>query len=607
MEVLLKRQAPRGKRRAKARQQAKAPQLKAEKRIRAKSIRGLDRIIDDIPGYNPRRDADGCWFDRKRAIAAIRFFQEQLHHVKGPKAGRLFELERWQQAIIANLFGWQRAGGKCPICGQANRPDIRRCGKCDLDLIRRRYRQAFIFVPRKNGKTPMAAGMILYMLDQDGEAGAEIYGAASEYKQAALVFDHARGMVLRDDSLRERYKIYAGQAKAIQRDDGSDDFSTYNVISSEAFSKHGYNTHAYVVDELHTQPNSDLIDTLETSTGARRQPLAIFITTSDYEREGSICNEKYAYACNVRDGVIPDSAFLPVIYEAEKDDDWTDSATWAKANPNLDVSVSREYIAMACKAAQQTPRLENVFKRLHLNLRTEQDVRWFSLERWDNCSGIVDANALKDQECWAGLDLSTTTDISAFCLIFPTAWQKAGEVASIAVLPFFWIPRDNAHERERRDHVPYVEWLKAGMIEGTGHNVIDYDVIRHRIGEIGTQYKIKEIAIDRWNATQLATQLQGDGFDVIGFGQGYASMSAPSKEFERLVLAGALAHGGHPVLRWMASNVAVETDAAGNVKPSKKKSAERIDGIVATIMALGRLMVRTEKKSVYASRGVKIL
>lgn len=522
------------------------------------------KLIREVPGYDPFAGADDYRFDSRKAAHVIRFFHDDLRHVKGEKAYTPFYLERWQQAIMANLFGWVR--------------------KSDG---RRRYRQAFIFVPRKNGKTPIAAGIVLYLLFEGNEPGAEIYGAASEYRQATFVFEHARGMVLQSKRLLDRCKIYSGQAKSIQL---TSDYSTYRVISSDAFTKHGFNCNAYIMDETHTQLNADLTDALETSVGARREPLGIHITTSDYEREGSICNELHAHASKVRDG-LHDPEFLPVIYEAADEDDWADPAVWGKANPNLGVSLSMDYLVSACEKAKRLPRYENVFKRLHLNIRTEQDVRWLPMEKWDECDDAIDEQELEGRACYAGLDLASTTDIAAFVLAFQ------GEDGRFDVLPFFWCPADGAHERERRDRVPYLTWSRQEHIEMTPGNVVDYDRIRERIVELGQRFEIQEIAIDRWNSTQLQTQLQGDGFDVVPFGQGFGSMTAPTKELEKLVLSGKISHGGHPVLRWMASNAAAEEDAAGNIKPSKKKSTEKIDGIVALIMALGRAMVSEDEES----------
>jgi phage terminase large subunit-like protein len=541
------------------------------------------RLICSLPGYDPYATKTKCRFDSKLARKAISFFHDRLRHVKGEKAGTPFYLERWQQAFIGNLFGWKI--------------QVARDGDGNLEW-RRRYREALLFVPRKNGKTPLAAGIVLYMLSEDGEPCAEIYGAASEYKQASLVFEHARGMVLQDPGakgsapLSKRCKIYSGQSKAIQL---ISDYSTYRVISSDAYSAHGYNTHAAVIDELHTHPTRDLVDTLTTSTGARRQPLIVHLTTSDFERPGSICNEKHDYAGKVRDGIIDDSAFLPVIFEASKDADWTSPKTWAKANPNLGVSVSLEYLERECQRAQEIPACENTFKRLHLNIRTEQDVRCINMEVWDECGEReFDPKDLLKKPCWAGLDLATTTDTTALVLLF-----KADD-GGFFILPFFWVPRETARERSRRDRIPYMDWIREGLIRTTEGNVTDYAVVRRDINDLGDQYGIREIAIDRnFQGAQLMIELGQDGFDVVPFGQGFHSMPAPTKAFLDAIVARKLYHNKNPVLRWMASNLAVEMNAPGDIKPSRKKSTEKIDGIVSCIMALGRAVAGIEKTAHY--------
>jgi phage terminase large subunit-like protein len=290
-----------------------------------------------------------------------------------------------------------------------------------------------------------------------------------------------------------------------------------------------------------------------------------------------------------------------VIYETTSDDDWTDPQIWAKANPNLGVSVSREYLQRECRRAIETPTYENNFKRLHLNLKTQQEVRWLPMHLWDapgNAAPLLEESRFRGRECFAGLDLSSTTDVSALVLLFKDT------DGGVTVLPMFWIPGDNAPQRERRDRVPYQTWARQGLITMTPGNVVDYEAIRTRINQLKSIYHIREIAVDPWNSTHLVTQLQGDGLQIVNFGQGFKSMTAPSKEWEKLVLCQKLRHGNNPVLRWMASNVAVEMDAAGNLKPSKKKSTERIDGIVAGIMALGRAMVHITPTCVYETRGI---
>ena len=543
-----------------------------------------------IPGYDPFDMAGDCWFDEEAAQLAIDFFQHPedgcLRHVEGGLAGELFKLEPWQQAIIGNLFGWKRYDEK----GREVR----------------RYREAFIYVPRKNGKTPLVAGICNYVLFCDGEAGAQIYSAAAEREQASLLFRHAKGMVEREPVLSARAKVFGGVGhRSIQLRD--DDASVYKVLSADADTKHGGNSHLVVIDELHAQPNRELVDVLQTSLASanRKQPMLIHITTADFDRE-SICNEKHAYACKVRDnGGDPnkpgyDPSFLPVIYEATPDDDWTTEATWEKANPNLGVSVSLDYLRRECKRAIETPSYQNTFKRLHLNIKTTNDAVFLDMNKWDALPPCSTPEQLEGRQCFGAFDLSTTWDITALVLLFPPeesdgVWEW---------LPFLWVPKENAQLRERRDRVPYLSWIEGGYVRATEGNVVDYDVVRRDINELGKKYNITKIARDRWNASQISTQLMGDGFEVVDFGQGFASMSSPTKELEALVISGRLANPNNPALRWMAGNTAVEQDAAGNLKPSKKKSTERIDGIVALVMAIGiGISEPLQQRSIYETPG----
>jgi len=546
------------------------------------------KLIRQIPGYDPVKSAaTGDRFNTDEAEDACDFFPSCLRHVKGARAGQPFELETWQQAIIANLFGWQR--------------------KNKAGRWVRRYRETFIMVGRKNGKTPLAAGVILYVLTCDGEPGAEIYGAAAEYGQASLVFDHAKGMVAQDDQLRAALKVYAGQSKAITMESA---FSSYKVISAEAFSKHGYNTHLYVIDEVHAQPDSELIDTLETSTAAREQPIAFLITTSDYEREDSICNEKHAYASAVRDnGGDPDkpghdSRFLPVVYEASIDDDWTDPAVWAKANPNIGVSMEEDYLPSKCCKAQESPRFLNTFLRLHLNVRTQQDTRWLSMEHWDACAGAVNLDELEGLPCVGAIDLAKTSDMTAVVLAFKH------EDDTISLVSSFFLPEAAAEHGRENDEL-YQRWATSGHLTLTSGNVADYEFIQAHVLECQKRFNVAEWPYDPWNATQFAQNLENQGLNVTEHRQGDISMSEPSKEFERLVMSHKIRHAGHPVLRWNVGNASVRTGPTGLIKPDKsggKKRGEnknKIDGLVASIMAIGRLLAQPEDTaSVYETRGL---
>jgi phage terminase large subunit-like protein len=537
-----------------------------------------------IPGYDPVATAlEGDRFDATFADNAVRFFHKYLTHVEGELAGKPFDLRPWQQAIVGCAFGWKRADGT------------------------RRYREVFQFVPRKNGKSTMLGGLINLVAFCDHEPGAQLYSAAAEREQAALVHRQAKGMILANAELSRGTRIYA-TFKSIEYPTGS----VYKALSADADTKHGLNVHFACIDELHNQPNRELVEVLMTGTGARRQPLIWHITTADYDRE-SICNEKYDYACKVRDGVIQESSFLPVIFEAGEDDDWTSEAVWAKANPNLGVSVSLDYLQRECKRAQEVPAYENTFKRLHLNMRTQQDVRWLSLEQWDLCAGLNEGETpaewlkrkeaeCEKRECYAAVDLSSISDVTAMLRVF------RDDDGGYTILPRFWLPEETAKVRDRKDRVPYLTWAREGFIRFTTGNRIDYRFIRQEINELSNIQTIKEVAFDPWNAQQLATQLgEEDGFEMVEFRQGTISMNEPCKELERLIGAKLIRHGGNPVLRWMVSNVCVKIDESNNLRPDKKRSTEKIDGVVALIMAIGRAMIAITETSAYETRGIKLI
>jgi len=496
------------------------------------------------------------YHDEQKAGRAVEFFERFLRHTKGEFAGRPFKLEPWQERdIIRPLFGNLRADGT------------------------RQYRTAFVAIPRKAGKSTTAAGIALYCLLADGEMGAEVYSAAADRDQARIVFEQAKQMVEANPTLRGLVTVY--KHSLVVESTGS----VYRALSADAFTKHGLNASAIIFDELHAQPNRELWDVLTTSTGARKQPLTFAITTAGHDKH-SICYEQWSYAKGVADGLIEDPSFLSCIYAADDTDDWQSPDTWAKAHPGLGVSIKPDYFHTECDKAKSIPAYENTFRRLLLNQWTESDARWLSSDAWKACSKPLPE--LDGAICYAGLDLATTTDIAALILAFPIE-------DDVHLLPFFFVPEENIAKRARRDRVPYDLWREEGYLIATPGKVIDYAYIRKTINDLAQRYHIKEISIDRWNAAQLATQLEGDGFDMVGFGQGFASMSAPTKEFEARVIGETLNHGGNPILNWMAANITVVMDVAGNVKPSKKKSTERIDGIVAAIMALGRILVSKEE------------
>lgn len=496
---------------------------------------------------------DDFWFDEDAAERAVFFFARFLKHQKGELAGQPLALDEWQaDEIIRPMFGWKRPDGT------------------------RRYRTVYVEIPRKNGKTTIAAGIGLYLLFADKEQGAEIYSAAADRDQAAIAFDLARSMVEAEPALKQQAKVYRRSIVAERTG------SSYKVLSADARSKHGFNAHGIIFDEVHAQPNRELYDVLHTSTGARRQPVEFLITTAGVYEPESIAWQLHDYASKVRDGSIEDPTFLPVIYGAPVNADYRDPAVQAAANPGIGVSVKADYLLAEAKRAEEEPSYENTYRRLHLNQWTQQVTRWIRIEKWEACKG--DLPDLVGRKCFPALDLSTTTDITALVLTFPPIEQGDPYI----LLPFFWCPEETVMKASRRDRVPYDAWVRDEHMVATPGNVVDYAYIRQAVNDLSQVYDFGPVAYDPWNATQLATQLgEEDGIDMVEFRQGMISMNEPAKEFERLIVAGKILHPDNPVLNWMAANVAVRSDAAGNIKPDKDRSTGRIDGVVASIMGVG--------------------
>lgn len=527
-----------------------------------------------LKNYTPTRFmAENSHYDKDAADFAVMFI-ESLCHTKGTWAGKKFELIDWQERIIRDLFGVLKPNGY------------------------RQFNTAYVEIPKKQGKSELAAAVALLLCCGDGEERAEVYGCAADRQQATIVFDVAADMVRMCPALNKRVKILASQKRIIYEPTNS----FYQVLSAEAYSKHGFNIHGVVFDELHTQPNRKLFDVMTKGSGdARMQPLYFLITTAGTDTN-SICYETHQKAKDILDGRKIDPTFYPVIYGADESDDWTDPAVWRKANPSLDITVGIDKVEAACNSAKQNPGEENSFRQLRLNQWVKQAIRWMPMEKWDACAFPIDEDELEGRVCYGGLDLSSTTDITAFVLVFP----PRDEADKYIILPFFWVPEDTLDLRVRRDHVPYEVWEKQGRLETTEGNVIHYGYIEKFIQRLGEKFNIREIAFDRWGAVQMVQNLETMGFTVVPFGQGFKDMSPPTKELMKLVLEKRIAHGGHPVLRWMMDNIYIRTDPAGNIKADKEKSTEKIDGAVATIMALDRAIRcgNDTGESVYDTRGL---
>lgn len=450
-------------------------------------------------------------------------------------------------------------------------------------------------VPTHNSE--LAAAVALYLLYADGEASPEVYGAAADRQQASIVFDVAKRMVEMSPALMKRSKIAAASKRIVN-------FSSvgyYQVLSAEAYTKHGFSVSGLVFDEVHTQPNRNLYDVLTKGSGdAREQPLYFLITTAGNDKE-SLCYELHTKAQDILDGRKFDPRFYPVVYGLRDSDDWTDEANWYKANPSLGLTIRIESVRDMFREAMDNPAEENVFKQLRLNMWVASLTRFIPEQVYDLGNIPIDMEDLEGRDCYAGLDLSSTNDITALVLMFP----PRDENEKYVMLPFFWIPEDSIPLRVRRSGVPYDVWHKQGYLNATEGNVIHYSFIEKFIEDLGQKYHICEIAFDRWGATQMVQDLEGMGFTVVPFGQGFKDMSPPTKEFIKLLMEGRIIHGGNPVLRWMSGNVIVDRDAAENIKPTKAKSPEKIDGIVAAIMALDRcIRRRKESHSVYDDRGL---
>lgn len=515
----------------------------------------------------------GSVYDKAAADYAVNFI-ECLSHTKGTWAGKSFELIDWQEQIIRDVFGTLKANGY------------------------RQFNTAYIEIPKKQGKSELAAAVALLLTCGDGEERAEVYGCAADRQQASIVFEVAADMVRMCPALNKRVKILASQKRIIYQPTNS----FYQVLSAEAYSKHGFNIHGVVFDELHTQPNRKLFDVMTKGSGdARMQPLYFLITTAGTDTH-SICYETHQKAMDILEGRKHDSTFYPVIYGAKETDDWTDPKVWKKANPSLDITVGIDKVKAACESARQNPGEENAFRQLRLNQWVKQAIRWMPMDKWDKCSFIVNEEDLEGRVCYGGLDLSSTTDITAFVLVFP----PEDEEDKYSILPYFWLPEETLDLRVKRDHVPYDIWERQGYLQTTEGNVVHYGYIEQFIEKLGERFNIREIAFDRWGAVQMVQNLEGLGFTVVPFGQGFKDMSPPTKELMKLTLEERLAHSGHPVLRWMMDNIFIRTDPAGNIKADKEKSTEKIDGAIATIMGLDRAIRcgADSGASVYDDRGI---
>lgn len=520
--------------------------------------RACERHLHDLA----RGDERGLRFDADAAQHVLDFYGF-LRHSKGRWGGKPFVLEPWQQFGLWCQFGWKRHDGL------------------------RRFRTGYKSVARKNGKSTMLSGSSLYLFLADSEPGAEVYAAATTLKQATIVFEEAKKMVLASPEIKKRVEVLKNNMHVAST------ASKFEPLCSAPDTNDGWNVHAASIDELHAHKTRDIWDVIETATGARDQPMIDAITTAGFNQDG-ICYELRQYGITLlndfdkADGVHDDTFFF-LDYTLDPEDDWRDAANWPKANPNLDVSVYRDDLERKSRKAQQIPTAQNNYRTKHLNEWRQQDILWLDMDRWDACAGKPDLAALRRQPCYAGLDLSKTRDTTAFVLVFQ---RENGYDA----LPFFFMPEEGVAEAEKRDRMPYRLWAQQGLLELTSGRTVNYRRVRERIRELSKDYSIREIAYDPWQCDDTRVELEMDGFAMIECRQGYRTMTAPCKELETLLVDGRLRHGGHPILRWMASNVSVRDDGNGNIRPVKPndRDSKKIDGIVALVMAISRAMVNPD-------------
>lgn len=510
---------------------------------------------------------NGCYFDRDAAEKVCEFFERFLRHSAGRFAGRPFLLEAWQREFLGRLYGWKRPDGT------------------------RRFREAYLEVPKKNGKSSMLAGLALFAVFE--EPGAEVYLGACDRSQASIIFDECARMVRASPALSCHLKIIDSKKRIVfpARD------AKLVAMSADAPSKDGVNASMVILDELHRFKSPALHDVMKYAGAAREQPLFLVITTAGHDRK-TICYELHERALAAIAGTAEggDVEFLPVVYAADPEkDDLDATSTWRKANPSLGTVIREEDFAKAHQEAKLLPRLWAAFLRLRLNVWTEQVTRWIPLELWDAGSSPIVPPLPKGKPCYATLDLSSVADLTSLTLLFPEK-DEAANLDLVRFVPYFFVPKESAERRSEVDKVPYPRWIEQGHVIGTEGNATDHAAIRKHMNDlVESGVEIVAVAIDPWNAQQLANELVDDGFDVVFMRQGYPTLTGPCKELERRLLAGTVKHDGNPCLRWNISNVATEQDAAGNIKPSKKRSAERIDGVVSAVMALGLYMSRPEQ------------
>lgn len=533
-------------------------------------------------------DLDKYWYDDKAAESAVRYIETHCYHAKGDLAGTPLILEEWQkEKIIKPLFGWKEKGTTSITSKD---------GKLIKRFHKRKFRFAYIEVPKKNGKSTLLSAIAQIFLDIEPEKGAEVVGIAWGRKQAGIIFDMVKRSVAMSPRMTERVDLFRN---AILSKDGEKRYTTW---SKEAGGEDGQSPNLIICDELHQHKSGELIDMAEKSMAARSNPLSLVITTAGDNLQG-IGYERSNYAKDVAQGIIKDESLLVCIYCAdEKKDDIYDPEVWKRVNPQLGVSIPLEFFEQEAAKAKTSVYWENSFKRYHLNIWNNTRNQFISDSVWMDSMWDFDEDQLNGLPCFGGMDLSSTGDITAFSLVFPIDDYFVS-------LNWFFLPEDkSAHGLDQKRITQYDGWVKRGYIIETPGNVIDYGFVRQVVQDAAVKYDIQAVAYDSYNMTETALQLQDAGIEMIKFRQGYLSMNYPTKQLERLVLSKKFNHLGNPVLRWMNNNTSIATDPAGNIKIYRDKKDEKVDGMVSNVMALGIATdpSNTPKRSYLADSGGEI-
>lgn len=501
------------------------------------------------------------YFDENKASLAIGFIR-LLRHTKGALAKQPFQLQPFQEFFLAVLFGWQRKDGKG-----------------------RRFRKAYLEIARKNGKTELAAAIACYCFLMDGEFGADIYTAATTRDQARIAFEAAKVMLRQLKEESKDINSLVGIYKFNIHIESTN--SKFESVSSDASTLDGLNPHVGIIDEYHSHKTSEVLEVIETGMGSRPQPLLLVTTTAGFNRN-SPCYHLRKVAADVLRGIKQDEAFFPLIFSLDEEDDWQDKTVWGKANPNLGQTPYWSYMEdQYNKAINEGATKQVQFQTKNLNVWTNSYSTWIRDDIWMQCKADYSEKDLAGLKCYGGLDLASTRDLTAFVLFLP----PQDKLVRGRFLFYFFCPEDNIRERSIRDGVPYLQWFQDGYIIPTSGDVFDRDYVLEKVNLIAQKFALQTVAYDRWGAADTVVKLQEDGMKVSRFGQGWQSMTGPISEFERLVSRREIQHDGNPVARWMLSNVAIKF-AANNtgMAIAKDKATEKVDGIVAAMMALGEWM-----------------